>query len=58
MGLWTGDGCAIHICFFVSLGPLVQTVLDGNAVAKQDDLLFFERLTEKMLPEETYHVRI
>jgi len=29
--------------------------MEGNAVGKHDDLLFFERLTEKKLPEEVYH---
>ncbi len=40
------------------LGPLADSVLNkGNVIAKQDDLLFFDKLTAAMLPEETYHVR-
>jgi len=38
-----------------ALGPLVTVGFEGNAVAKKDDLLFFDRLTERKLPEETYH---
>ncbi|KAG8961506.1 hypothetical protein FRC03_005304 [Tulasnella sp. 419] len=38
-----------------SLGPLSDSVKRGNAVAKQDDLLFMDKLTEARLPEETYH---
>ncbi|KAF8324461.1 uncharacterized protein EI90DRAFT_3129926 [Cantharellus anzutake] len=38
------------------IGPLADSVLNkGNVIAKQDDLLFFDKLTAAMLPEETYH---
>ncbi|KAG8934137.1 hypothetical protein FRC02_010514 [Tulasnella sp. 418] len=38
-----------------SLGPLTETVKQGNSVAKQDDLMFMDKLTDARLPEETYH---
>ncbi|KAI5119585.1 hypothetical protein M0805_006470 [Coniferiporia weirii] len=38
-----------------SVGPLVKKVFAGEAVARQDDLLFINRMTEARLPEETYH---
>ncbi|KIO32181.1 hypothetical protein M407DRAFT_18753 [Tulasnella calospora MUT 4182] len=39
-----------------AIGPLAdQVVRERKSVAREDDLLFFGRLTEKMLPEETYH---
>ncbi|KAH8117651.1 hypothetical protein DFH11DRAFT_1724631 [Phellopilus nigrolimitatus] len=38
-----------------SIGPLVTKVFHGEAVAKRDDLLFINRMTETKLPEETYH---
>lgn len=41
---------------FIRIGPHVQGVLQGKSVARQDDLLMFERLGEERLPEETYHV--
>lgn len=37
------------------LGPIAETLVIGKAVAKTDDLLFFDRLTPANLPEETYH---
>ncbi|KAG8934382.1 hypothetical protein FRC01_003339 [Tulasnella sp. 417] len=38
------------------LGPLSDMVLrEKKSVAFEDDLLFFGRLTDKLLPEETYH---
>jgi hypothetical protein len=38
------------------LGPLTERVMrNGKAVAKVDDLLFFNKLGEEMGPEETYH---
>ncbi|KAG9051351.1 hypothetical protein FS837_008446 [Tulasnella sp. UAMH 9824] len=38
------------------LGPLSDVVLrEGKSVAFEDDLLFFGRLTDKLLPEEVYH---
>ena len=38
-----------------SLGPLTARCFEGNAVAKKDDLFFFDKLTDKRLPEEVYH---
>ncbi|KAG8986371.1 hypothetical protein FRB90_004052, partial [Tulasnella sp. 427] len=39
-----------------AIGPLAdQVIRERKSVAREDDLLFFGRLTEKMLPEETYH---
>ncbi|KAL5490593.1 hypothetical protein ACEPAI_5427 [Sanghuangporus weigelae] len=38
-----------------SIGPRVDNVFAGEAVAERDDLLFIERMTEAKLPEETYH---
>ncbi|KAG8934383.1 hypothetical protein FRC01_003340 [Tulasnella sp. 417] len=39
-----------------AIGPLAdQVVRERKSVAREDDLLFFGRLTDKMLPEETYH---
>ncbi|KAF8312813.1 hypothetical protein DL93DRAFT_2228831 [Clavulina sp. PMI_390] len=37
------------------MGPHVQGVLEGKSVARQDDLLMFERLGDQKSPEETYH---
>lgn len=42
---------------FFSLGGYVEQVFSGKTIARQDDLLLMDRLTEYMLPEETYHVR-
>lgn len=42
---------------FLSLGGYVEQVFSGKTIARQDDLLLMDRLTESMLPEETYHVR-
>lgn len=38
------------------IGQHTTSVFRGEAVARQDDLLFLNRLTERKLPEETYHV--
>ncbi|KAG8979497.1 hypothetical protein FRC05_008486 [Tulasnella sp. 425] len=39
-----------------SIGPLAdQVIRERKSIAREDDLLFFGRLTDKMLPEETYH---
>ncbi|THH05145.1 hypothetical protein EW145_g5011 [Phellinidium pouzarii] len=38
-----------------SIGPAVAKVFSGEAVAKRDDLLFINRMTDARLPEETYH---
>ncbi|KAF8312814.1 hypothetical protein DL93DRAFT_2168193 [Clavulina sp. PMI_390] len=38
-----------------TIGPHVQGVLEGKSVARQDDLLMFERLGDNKSPEETYH---
>ncbi|KAG8934136.1 hypothetical protein FRC02_010513 [Tulasnella sp. 418] len=38
-----------------AIGPLAESVMRGNSVAKQDDLLFMDKLTDARLPEETYH---
>jgi len=37
------------------IGPLAYQALSGKAVAKIEDLLFFNRLTGANLPEEVYH---
>ncbi|TDL18928.1 hypothetical protein BD410DRAFT_792720 [Rickenella mellea] len=38
-----------------NIGPIALRVFEGEAVAKKDDLLFFNRLTDARLPEECYH---
>ena len=37
------------------IGPVSASVLQGESIYRVEDLLFFNRLTEKKLPEETYH---
>lgn len=37
------------------IGPVSARVLQGETIFRTEDLLFFNRLTEKKLPEETYH---
>ena len=44
------------VCLTCRMGPHVDGVLRGKAVARQDELLFYERLGPRRLPEETYHV--
>ncbi|KAG8934381.1 hypothetical protein FRC01_003338 [Tulasnella sp. 417] len=61
-GLFAKAG-KLGACFYISwgelweeLGPLSDIVLqERKSVAFDDDLLFFGRLTDKLLPEETYH---
>ncbi|KIJ50955.1 hypothetical protein M422DRAFT_244915, partial [Sphaerobolus stellatus SS14] len=36
------------------LGPMAVPVLKGKSTARQDDLMFFDRLTSADLPEEVY----
>lgn len=37
------------------IGPVSARVLQGESIFRMEDLLFFNRLTEMKLPEETYH---
>jgi hypothetical protein len=37
------------------IGPAVERVFAGEAIARTDDLLFMDKLGDDMLPEETYH---
>lgn len=51
---WLSETRTDMLCF--SLGGYVEEVFKGKTIARQDDLLLMDRLTENMLPEETYHV--
>ncbi|EIN09171.1 hypothetical protein PUNSTDRAFT_126249 [Punctularia strigosozonata HHB-11173 SS5] len=53
--IWGKEGAVAWAELWEDIGPLAEQVMEGTTVFRHDDLLFFNRLTEDKLPEETYH---